>query len=404
MLKINKMTEMERKQALSACSYLFSPEKAKNINFIKELNSAELKKAFREKAKRYHPDLHVHEKSKMVLKRQKRFIIIQDSYNLLKNYIIDTNRPVKKRKSIEKKIIAIGGAKGGVGKSLFAANLSVVLSSMGLKTVVADLDLGGANMHLYLGITYLKNSINNYLRKQYDSIDDIMTSTKYGPVLIGGDSSQLGTSNIHFTQKLKLLNAIKSIKADCIILDLGGDTSYNMLDFFLAADAGVVMTTCEPASYLDAYNFIKVAIYRKLNRIFGSEFNNEFEANPELKKIIKHATSSSHNTSVKNINELLDSLRTQQPQSVSFISDILNKFSPHLIINRITSGTNIKPYSDRIRNVSKKMLTIDVNHTGSINYCPEFENSVKGLIPYSVKYPNSELTNNIRQIANILLK
>ncbi len=398
------MTEVERKQALSACSYLFSPEKAKNINFIKELNSAELKKAFREKAKRYHPDLHVNEKNKMILKRQKRFIIIQDSYNLLKNYIIDTNRPVKKRKSIEKKIIAIGGAKGGVGKSLFAANLSVVLSSMGLKTVVADLDLGGANMHLYLGITYLKNSINNYLRKQYDSIDDIMTSTKYGPVLIGGDSSQLGTSNIHFTQKLKLLNAIKTINADCIILDLGGDTSYNMLDFFLAADAGVVMTTCEPASYLDAYNFIKVAIYRKLNRIFGSESNNEFEANPELKQIIKHATSSSHNTSVKNINELLDSLRTQQPQSVSFISDVLKNFSPHLIINRITSGTNIKPYSDRIRNVSKKMLTIDVKHTGSINYCPEFENSVKGLIPYSVSYPKSELTNNIRQIANILLK
>ncbi len=160
------MTELERRHALSACSYLFSPAQAKNINFIRKLNSTELKKAFREKAKRYHPDLHVHEKNKMVLKRQKRFIIIQDSYNLLKNYIVDTNKSVGKRKTIKKKIIAIGGAKGGVGKSLFAANLSVVLSSMGLKTVVADLDLGGANMHLYLGITYLKNSINNFLRKE----------------------------------------------------------------------------------------------------------------------------------------------------------------------------------------------------------------------------------------------
>ncbi len=230
-----------------------------------------------------------------------------------------------------------------------------------------------------------------------------MTRTKYGPVLIGGDSSQLGSSNIHFTQKMKLLNAIKAIKADCIILDLGGDTSYNMLDFFLAADAGVVMTTCEPASYLDAYNFIKVAIYRKLNRMFGSEFNNELKANPGLKKIVQNATSNTHNTSVQNITELLDLVRTQQPKNVSLISGLLKKYSPHLIINRIANGTNIMPYSDRIRNVSKKMLTIDVKHTGSIYYCPELENSVKGLIPYSVNYPKSELTNNIRQIANILL-
>ena len=403
MLQINKMTELERRQTLSACSYLFSPKEAKNINFIKALDSVVLKKAFRKKAKQYHPDLHVNEENKMVLRRQKRFIIIQDSYKLLKNYIVDTNKPVEKRETIEKKIIAIGGAKGGVGKTLFAANLSVVLSSMGLKTVVADLDLGGANMHLYLGITYLKNNINNFLRKQYDCIDDIMTSTKYGPILIGGDSSQLGSSNIHFTQKLKLLKAIKAIEADCIVLDLGGDTSYNMLDFFLAADAGVVMTTCDPASYLDAYNFIKVAIYRKLNRIFGSEFKNELKANPELKKIIRNATSNSQNASVKNINELLDLLRTQQPESVPFISDILKKYTPHLIINRIASGTNVKPYIDRIRDVANKMLTINVRHTGSINYCPEFENSVKSLIPYSVVYPESELTKNIRQIANKLL-
>lgn len=42
------------------------------------------------------------------------------------------------------------------------------------------------------------------------------------------------------------------------IMDLGGDTSYNVIDLFLAADTGFVLTTCDPASYLDAYSFIKV--------------------------------------------------------------------------------------------------------------------------------------------------
>ena len=48
-----------------------------------------------------------------------------------------------------KKVIAVGGAKGGIGKSIFATNLALLLSSVG-RTVIIDLDLGGANLHLYL--------------------------------------------------------------------------------------------------------------------------------------------------------------------------------------------------------------------------------------------------------------
>lgn len=38
-------------------------------------------------------------------------------------------------------IIAIGGAKGGIGKSIFAANLGVFLASKGKRTVLVDLEL-----------------------------------------------------------------------------------------------------------------------------------------------------------------------------------------------------------------------------------------------------------------------
>ena len=38
-------------------------------------------------------------------------------------------------------IIAIEGAKGGIGKSIFAANLGVFLASKGKRTVLVDLEL-----------------------------------------------------------------------------------------------------------------------------------------------------------------------------------------------------------------------------------------------------------------------
>ena len=50
-------------------------------------------------------------------------------------------------------IIPIAGGKGGVGKSLIAANLAIVLARLGHKTIGIDLDLGAANLHSCLGLS-----------------------------------------------------------------------------------------------------------------------------------------------------------------------------------------------------------------------------------------------------------
>src|SRR5438270_243623 len=44
-----------------------------------------------------------------------------------------------------KQVWAIGGGKGGVGKSLVASNLSIALSQTGNHVIGVDLDLGGSN-------------------------------------------------------------------------------------------------------------------------------------------------------------------------------------------------------------------------------------------------------------------
>ena len=169
------------------------------------------------------------------------------------------------------KIIAVGGAKGGIGKSLFVANLGVLLSQLGKRTVVVDLDLGGSNLHLYMGVWSLSRRIDDYLEKKVATISEIITPTKFGPQLIGGGGGKLGAANIHFSRKIKLLRSLKTIDADYVILDLGGDTTFNILDFYLAADQGFVLTTCEPASYLDAYGFLKMSLHRRLTRLFGAD-------------------------------------------------------------------------------------------------------------------------------------
>jgi ATP-binding protein involved in chromosome partitioning len=50
-----------------------------------------------------------------------------------------------------KRIIAVTGGKGGIGKSLVSSTLAVVLSEAGLRTGLLDLDLTGPSDHVYLG-------------------------------------------------------------------------------------------------------------------------------------------------------------------------------------------------------------------------------------------------------------
>ena len=125
---------------------------------------------------------------------------------------------------VDKTILAVGGAKGGVGKSALAANLAVGLSLLGQQVVLADLDLGGADVHLYVGVKSLSRTWNDFLERKVDSIKDIMIPTHFeGLSLIGGDSSKLGSENLPYYQKQKIMRHLRELEGNYLILDLGGN-------------------------------------------------------------------------------------------------------------------------------------------------------------------------------------
>ena len=51
-----------------------------------------------------------------------------------------------------KRIVAVTGGKGGIGKSLISSTLALVLSERGLRTGLLDLDLTGPSDHVFLGL------------------------------------------------------------------------------------------------------------------------------------------------------------------------------------------------------------------------------------------------------------
>lgn len=416
MLLIENLSEKQLQDVRIACSYLFSPELARDDEFVINLDIASIKNALEEKEKRYDPALHPDESEEMLLKRKERFIKIKQSYETLMPYMFEEEETVLEEEEIvleeekiifeqesrKSRIIAVGGAKGGIGKSIFATNLGIYLSSLGKRTVLVDLDLGGANLHLYLGEWSLKYNINDYLSKNIPSISDIIVSTKYGPDLVGGGSSQLGSANIHFSRKLKLLKAIKQIDADYIVIDLGADTSYNIIDFFLAADHGIVLTTCDPPSYLDAYNLIKVALFRKLNRIFGPESELRKYKDPDLLWLIKEATMPGNGNKGKVIGDLVERVKKELPERMPLIEHVLETFRPGLVVNMISDNDNVSEVVNRVQDVSQRMLTVAVDYLGSIKYQSDIKRSAQDLVPVISRDPEGNLSECIRDVLSAI--
>lgn len=386
-----------------ACAFLFSPDHAKDDAFLKNLELPLVTRAFREKARRYHPDLHRHEPREVMERRKECFVKIKASYDTLRIYFPQQG-PIRHTHEtpFKRRIIAVGGAKGGIGKSIFAANLGVFLSSAGHRTVLVDLDLGGANLHLYLGNTQPPSCINDFLCKRIRRLEDAMVSTRYGPKLIGGDSSRFGAANISFVAKMKLLRSLKQVDADFVILDLGGDTSYNIVDFFLAADVGIVMGTCDPAAYLEAYNFIKIALYRRLNRLYGEESDIRLEKDPEFAGLIGLLTSNDTGERIVNIHELCNRVREQQPGNLFLINQVIRSFKLGLVLNMVEDGCGTEPVVCRIQEVAEKMLCTEVKFAGSLPYERDIKRSARDLVPAFARSPHGSYATALSRIAGNL--
>ncbi len=402
---INQLDETAMRDVRVACATLFSEELAYDDSFIENLSIETVEKAYWQKAKRcYHHLSPLSSRSEA----QEALNDVRNSLETLTSFLRTDSQMVDEAPRIGK-IIAIGGAKGGIGKSIIVANLSVLLASKGFRVTAVDLDLGGANLHLCLGNkVLLQNNINDFLRKRVDSLQDIAIKSEYGPYLIGGDSAQLGAANIDFGRKLKLLRAVENLNSDFIILDLGGDTSYNIIDFFLKADYGIVVTTRDSASYIGAYHFLKAAMYRRFNRLFGPESRFRMYKNHQLEQLIREMMNPADGGWPKSINDLLEKVRQEQPDHFPFMCEVVENFNSYLVVNKVPNRLlrtfDVNPIITRIQQVTRTWLAKEVTYLGSISFQPEVENSMIDLVPVVAKYPKGKMAEELRSIMSKLFE
>jgi len=168
------------------------------------------------------------------------------------------------------RVWAFGGGKGGVGKSVVAANVAVTMARQGQRVVLVDGDLGGANLDTLLGCDRPRKTLSHFFDRTVADLADVAVTTSVeGLTLVSGDGECLGAANPVHAQKLKLIRHLRTLPCDLVVIDLGAGTSFNTLDLYLAADVGVVVTTGEPTSLQNCFAFIKTATQRHVEQRTG---------------------------------------------------------------------------------------------------------------------------------------
>ena len=293
-------------------------------------------------------------------------------------------------------IWAIGGGKGGAGKSVVSCVMAFWLARMGKRTVLVDVDLGGANLHTLLGIKSPSKTLNDFITRKFAALEDIcIDSGAQNLRLISGASDVLSLANPHFSQKVKLINHFSRIDADYVILDLGAGTSFNVLDFFLVADKKIIVLTPEPTSIQNAYIFIRNAVYRRLSRLSSKT--------PSLQTLIKTAMDPKNVLKIRTVKELLQFIEESGGKDVM---EVLKKETENIrptIITNMARDNQEKNAGQIVQIVAEKYLTIQTTDLCSVSYDKQIGAMISDMSPLMNLDQSSHAFADIYEIVSKLL-
>jgi flagellar biosynthesis protein FlhG len=157
-------------------------------------------------------------------------------------------------------IVSVISNKGGVGKTHLSVNIACGLARTGAKVLLIDADLGNADISNKLGL-FPKLHLIDFLEKK-KQMHELVCRTKFGFDFIASSYGEFQLANLYHAQKVRFIKHFISVSQsyDFTVFDLGAGISRVTLDFALAADHTIILTT--PQDIISGYACTRAGFYR----------------------------------------------------------------------------------------------------------------------------------------------
>ena len=293
-------------------------------------------------------------------------------------------------------IIPIASGKGGVGKSILAANLAIALAQNGKKTVVADLDLGGSNLHIILGMRNVAYGLGTFLNHSEVKFDQVVLQTEHENLrFVPGDAEIPGLANLSSAQKKMLIRRLTSLEADYLILDLGAGTSLNTLDFFLISRAGLIVSSPTPTSTVNAYLFLKNAMFRLMQNACKKKSPGD--------QYLQSLRKQSDTLQRVYVPQIIDNIARVDGESSAKLQASLQKFQPRIVLNMLEDPKDADK-AHRLRRSCRQYLNLDLEHLGVIYRDDLQDIALASALPIIRYKPQSIISQAVYRIADKLVE
>jgi flagellar biosynthesis protein FlhG len=298
-------------------------------------------------------------------------------------------------------MVAVGGGKGGVGKSFVAANLALALArreAVAERVVAVDLDFGGSNLNLLLGEPLPRAELGDFLDGRAPNLDAIAQPTRVERLrYVAGTFDMVTAVDPIRDRKLDLVRALVGLDARWVVLDLPAGSAPSTLDFFFLGDVKMVVLNPEETAFSNAYGFLKNYLLRRLLT--------EFRDRPEVVAFIlgwyREEPSPEERRADRSVTTMATALAEEFPPLRAELDGILRDDTPLLVLNR-TRGRREAAYLDRFRGVVETHLGLACRTLGVIPEDRRVRQAVRDGKPFLVAYPRHRIARGFEEWAERL--
>ncbi len=290
------------------------------------------------------------------------------------------------------RVVAVASGKGGVGKSLLAANVGIFLATLGKRVVLVDGALGTPNLHMFAGVPRPARTLAEALVPGGATLDEVTLPTPVpGLRLVAGAGDPASLAAAAPEVIARLATQIRQLPADWVVLDLGGGTASWVLDLFLGADVGVIVAVPDPTSIELMHRFVRSAFVRRLTQAGLGELLGEAEH--EFRR---------YEGGIPGALELYLAAVAAEDPRVEALRDAILGFSPMLVINAVRSKSDME-IGRAVANSGRRRLGVPVRYLGHLEYDEAVWASTRRRRPLLVEHPEARISRNIEKVTRGLL-
>jgi flagellar biosynthesis protein FlhG len=287
-------------------------------------------------------------------------------------------------------VIAVAGARGGVGASVLAVNLGVFLAQRGRRVVLVDADPSGAKLHNLLGLQLPVPAPD----RDVDASSDLtpIATPIPGLLLLPQAYTPGSTVPVRPGRKPRWARGIRQLDADYVLLDLGTGTAPATLDLFLTADLGLCVTAPEPPSVESTYRFARALFMRRLRRaLLHDRFRLRLveRAQAELVPLPRPL-------------ELVRAIARYDAGTGQLAARELAALAIRLVVN-LTRLRNDADLGPAMADMARRYLGVILDHVGSVEQDDAVWLSVVRRQPLLTDSPASKSARNLERIARRVL-